>query len=264
MHPATTHARGFTLVELLTVVGLIAVLVSLFMPVLSKVRAAADATSCTAHLRQLGAAWTAYVAENHGRLPDYLWNSPGTPNLSYYGYWPGIADQNGVRGETLLCPAARTESVRPRGMGMVSEAWNGRLMTNGTGPRLSDQKYRVSSYGYNAHLTAGGGFGKGGGATCLSSLVGPGDVPAFFDCAWPDARPLTYTDRLPSPPPPNLTGDRLEENSPQHWRFLLGRHGRGINAYMADGSARWVRLDDAMQLTWSGNWKPYRIDLPLK
>ena len=264
MHPAKTRGRGFTLVELMTVVGLIAVLVSLFMPVLSKVRAAANTTGCIANLRQIGAAWTTYLADNHGRLPDDLWYTPATPRLSYYGYWPGIADQNGVRGETLLCPAARTESGRPRGMGTVSEAWNGKLMLNGSAGRLSDQTYRVGSFGYNGNLTAGGGYGKSGGATCLPSVTGLADVPAFFDCATPDVRLQNYTDRVPPAAPPNLNGDKIVEGSPQHWRFLLGRHGRGINAYMADGSARWVRLDDAMQLTWAGNWKPYRLDLPLK
>jgi hypothetical protein len=33
---------------------------------------------------------------------------------------------------------------------------------------------------------------------------------------------------------------------------------------MADGSARWVRLAEAMQLTWSSHWQPYRLELPLK
>jgi prepilin-type N-terminal cleavage/methylation domain-containing protein/prepilin-type processing-associated H-X9-DG protein len=269
MRPGVTtgRGRGFTLVELLTVVGLIAVLVSLFMPVLSKVRAAAETTSCTSNLRQIGAAWTAYLAENRGRLPDYVWHTPATPDLSYYGYWTGIVDRNGVRGQSLLCPAARTESDRPVGFGMVAVAWSGRLMgdgSNGTAVRLDDRTYRVSSYGYNRHLTAGGGFGKGGGAAYLSAVNGLSNVPAFFDCAAPDARPLNHSDRPAATAPPNLSGDQLRENSPQHWRFLLGRHGRGINVYMADGSARWVRLDDAMQLTWSGDWKPYRLDLPLK
>jgi prepilin-type processing-associated H-X9-DG protein len=234
------------------------------MPVLSKVRAAANATGCTANLRRIGAAWTAYVAENHGRLPDYVWHTPATPDRAYYGYWTGIVDRNGVRGESLLCPAARTESERSRGFGTVSEAWSGRLMGNGTAVCLDPRTYRVGSYGYNRHLTAGGGFGRGGGASCLSAVSGPSNVPAFFDCATPDARPMNPSDQLPRVAPPNLGGERLQENSPQHWRFLLGRHGRGINAYMADGSARWVRLDDAMQLTWSGDWKPYRLDLPLK
>jgi prepilin-type N-terminal cleavage/methylation domain-containing protein/prepilin-type processing-associated H-X9-DG protein len=268
MRPGVTTARdrGFTLVELLTVVGLIAVLVSLFMPVLSKVRAAAETTSCTSNLRQIGAAWTAYLAENHGRLPDYVWRTPATPDVSYLGYWTGIVDRNGVRGESLLCPAARTESQRTRGAGAVAEAWSGRLIGNGTAVCLDQKTYRVGSYGYNRHLTAtdSSAVGPGGGATCLSAVKTPSNTPAFFDSAWPDARPLVRLDNLPLEPPPNLTGEGLQENSPQHWRFLLGRHGRGINAYMADGSARWVRLDEAMQLTWSSNWKPYRLELPLR
>lgn len=267
MRPDATHPRrpgGFTLTELLIVVGLMALLLALFLPVMSKVRAAANATGCISNLRQMGVAWTAYVAENHGRLPDNAWYTRATPDVAWHGYWTGILDKNGVRGDTLICPAARTESVRRRGFGSVSEAWTGRLGENGTPIRLSDQTYRVSSYGYNRHLTAGWGFGRGGGASCLTALTDPSNVPAFFDCAYADARPLNQTENVPVDPPLNLRGDSLDDDSPQHWRFLLGRHGRGINAYMADGSACWVRLDDTLQLTWSGNWKPYRILLPAK
>ena len=124
MRPDVTrrrHARsgspsGFTLVELLTVIGLMALLVSLFMPVLGKVRAAANTTGCVSNLRQVGVAWTMYVAENHGRLPDFagVTTSP-TPDVAWRGYWPGIAEAAGVKSESLLCPAARTASDRKHG-----------------------------------------------------------------------------------------------------------------------------------------------------
>jgi len=31
---------------------------------------------------------------------------------------------------------------------------------------------------------------------------------------------------------------------------------------MADGGARWVRLEETYQLTWNASWKPYRLHLP--
>ena len=253
---------GFTLVELLTVIGLIALLLSLFMPVLGKVRAAANTTGCVSNLRQVGVAWTMYVAENHGRLPDFTGTVAATPDVAWRGYWPGIAQTAGVKGESLLCPAARTTSDLPHGYGNVSDAWNGKGINNGGTYRMTDQTARVSSYGYNRHLTSGSRVVDDGAVVSLNALQDPANVPAFLDCAHPDARPASRGPNIPEASPPNLSGEGLNEASPGHWRFLLGRHGRGINVYMADGSARWVRLEDTYLLTWKPGWMPYRLRLP--
>ena len=255
--------NGFTLVELLTVIGLIALLVSLFMPVLGKVRAAANTTGCVSNLRQVGLAWTMYVAENHGCLPDFVGiTSSSTADSAWRGYWPGIAAGAGVKEESLLCPAARTVSDRPRGYGTVSDAWNGRGVHNGGTYRMSDETARVSSFGYNRYLNQRGRFAPREAAGTLNALSDRSNVPAFFDCVHPDATPISRGPSIPELSPPSLRGDGVVEGSPEHWKFLLGRHGRGINVYMADGSARWVRLEDTYLLTWNLTWQPYRLRLP--
>jgi prepilin-type processing-associated H-X9-DG protein len=50
---------------------------------------------------------------------------------------------------------------------------------------------------------------------------------------------------------------------PDHWKFLIARHGRGINAFFIDGSARWVPLEQTYELTWKYDWVVCRLTLPL-
>ncbi|MCW2763754.1 MAG: type secretion system protein [Marmoricola sp.] len=61
--------RAFTLVELLVVVGVIAVLVGLLLPALSKAREAAKQAQCASNLRQIVTAATLYVNESRGFWP---------------------------------------------------------------------------------------------------------------------------------------------------------------------------------------------------
>ena len=61
--------RAFTLVELLAVIGIIAVLISLLLPTLSRARAAAYAVTCSANLRQWASATLMYANQEHGWLP---------------------------------------------------------------------------------------------------------------------------------------------------------------------------------------------------
>ena len=60
---------GFTLVELLVVIGIIALLISILLPALSKARDLAMRTKCLAQLRQLGQMVFVYAANNKGRIP---------------------------------------------------------------------------------------------------------------------------------------------------------------------------------------------------
>jgi prepilin-type N-terminal cleavage/methylation domain-containing protein len=66
---ARRGAGGFTLVELLVVIGIIAILISLLLPSLQKARESANRTACLSNMRQLGICLLEYSVRNRDRVP---------------------------------------------------------------------------------------------------------------------------------------------------------------------------------------------------
>jgi prepilin-type N-terminal cleavage/methylation domain-containing protein/prepilin-type processing-associated H-X9-DG protein len=73
---ANQKRTGFTLVELLVVIGIIAVLVGILLPALAASRESARAIKCAANLRSIGQGIAMYLAENQQKFP---------PSNFYYG-----------------------------------------------------------------------------------------------------------------------------------------------------------------------------------
>jgi prepilin-type N-terminal cleavage/methylation domain-containing protein len=70
--------RGFTLIEILVVIGIIGVLLGLLLPGLERAREQANTVRCASNLSQIGAAIVIYGQENHGGFPRSTF-VPGAP-----------------------------------------------------------------------------------------------------------------------------------------------------------------------------------------
>src|SRR5690606_8234623 len=68
-YPSHHTWRAFTLVELLVVIGIIALLISMLLPALNKARSAAQMVACSSNLRQIGMAFISYGMDNREWFP---------------------------------------------------------------------------------------------------------------------------------------------------------------------------------------------------
>jgi prepilin-type processing-associated H-X9-DG protein/prepilin-type N-terminal cleavage/methylation domain-containing protein len=259
---------GFTLVELLVVIGIIALLIAILLPALSRAREQANMIKCMATLRSMAQAAHAHAAEHQGYMPiagrfsgraspeglgdvnrmrytyvnnGSLFNAlPLTPALGRYMNVPltysGIFDvADGLKSEELqrhfICPSHTNRKP-------------GWTLSDGNGwARGGYDEY--SSYIFNACVlsvtrVAGGGMYPGGKVTAVQQ---PSEVFLFADgnnTGLGEAGFAIYPDA-------NSSQGTLFE----YWRaygssksFDFTRHRNRINVVFVDGHAQTMNMPD--------------------
>ena len=288
------NRRGFTLVELLVVIGIIALLIGILLPALSKARKQANNVKCLANLHQLGLAYAQYVVNNHGRSFPYFGQVSDVGNVdpAYVMWQENLRPYTGPAAipgryedstrSVRLCPNA-SDLIDPKWGTTIAGSWSNAITAwNFVMSNAKDTSHlplRVfSSYGINGWCyqpwtqnTLDGFYectqdlinysGSGNLPTYLARAVSPNqnlaaETPFIGDAVRIDGWPRPADKGPVDLNYPLSLGYQSNSETDNMGRYLTNRHGRNTNMAFMDGHAAAVPLGSLWNLRWYKGWVP--------
>jgi prepilin-type N-terminal cleavage/methylation domain-containing protein len=248
--------NGFTLVELLVVIGIIALLISMLLPALNKARWMAQKTVCLSNLRQLGTAFRMYAIQHKDAIPigymsqkqfSYVinWNNTNGTKVSQMGL---LVIANVLKApKTYYCPA----EVDPGWQYNTPEnVWP--FDKNPPDPHLTTPGLGHTRMGYGARPIAN---------WPTNAALSPAD-PGYW---LPTIQATSTTPAaLAMPKLAKLKNKAVCADLVFHPQIVYMRHKTGVNCLYANGSAQWVDVQTLKkQGIWGiGAWSTMAADYP--
>jgi prepilin-type processing-associated H-X9-DG protein len=211
---------GFTLLQLIVVIGIIVLLMGLLLPALHRVRELTKSVQCLANLRQMSQAAHLYGVENDGRYPTaYCWASGASSTVTFC--WDLTTNDTTGR-PTQIVPGLLWQSADPTRVQQCPSF-------EGSANWLDDP---YTGYNYNTSYAGHGQYESISTPARIASILHPATTALFGDGQWSGGANKFMRAPDPSPGDASFTG---------RWAGTQGyRHLGKTNVAFCDGHAESV------------------------